>query len=62
MDTELTTEKKTRKRKSRELAWYERQYGAGFLNGMGCGIALGIPIAAGGAALAKMFVGWLFAW
>ena len=48
-------------RDTRKLRWYERQYGAGFLNGLWCGIALGLPLAAGVAALCKVFVGWLMA-
>lgn len=51
-----------KKREGRKLTWNERQYGAGFLNGLWCGIALGFPLAAGVAALCKVFVGWLMAW
>ena len=54
--------KPKRTRKSRKLTWNERQYGAGFINGMWCGIALGFPLAAGVAALCKVFVGWLMVW
>lgn len=53
---------KKRTRKARKLTWNERQYGAGFINGLACGIAIGIPLTAGLAALAKVFVGWLFVW
>ena len=58
----LTLQPPKAKRKSRKLTWNERQYGAGFLNGLWCGIALGFPLAAGVAALCKVFVGWLMAW
>lgn len=54
--------KPRKKREARKLTWNERQYGAGFINGMWCGIAVGFPLAAGVAALCKVFVGWLMAW
>jgi len=54
--------KPRKKRDARKLTWNERQYGAGFLNGLWCGIALGFPLAAGVAALCKVFVGWLMVW
>ena len=57
-----TDKKPRKKRESRKLTWNERQYGAGFINGMWCGIAVGFPLAAGVAALCKVFVGWLMAW
>lgn len=57
-----TDKKPRKKRESRKLTWNERQYGAGFINGMWCGIAVGFPLAAGVAAICKVFVGWLMAW
>ena len=54
--------KPRKKREGRKLTWNERQYGAGFINGVWCGIAVGFPLAAGVAALCKVFVGWLMAW
>lgn len=59
---EILIPKAKRTRKARKLTWNERQYGAGFINGLACGIAIGIPLTAGLAALAKVFVGWLFVW
>ena len=56
------TPKPKRTRKARKLTWNERQYGAGFINGLWCGIAVGFPLAAGVAALCKLFVGWLMVW
>jgi hypothetical protein len=58
----LNNAPKRKKRDSRKLTWNERQYGAGFINGVWCGIAVGFPLAAGVAALCKVFVGWLMAW
>jgi hypothetical protein len=52
------TEKRTRD--ARKLRWYERQYGAGFVSGFWVGIAVGFPLAAGVAAVCKVFVTWLF--
>ena len=43
MNTEPTTERKTRKRK---LAWYKRQYGAGLIMGCVVGMAVGLVLAA----------------
>ena len=60
--TILNNAPKRRKREARKLTWNERQYGAGFINGVWCGIAVGFPLAAGVAALCKVFVGWLMAW
>lgn len=51
--------KAKRTRKARRLTWKERQYGAGFINGMWCGIGLGLPLAMVIAAVAKWFVDWL---
>lgn len=61
--SEIPIPKKPRKkREGRKLTWNEHQYGAGFINGVWCGIAVGFPLAAGVAALCKVFVGWLMAW
>lgn len=60
--TILNSAPKRKKRDARKLTWNERQYGAGFINGIWCGIAVGFPLAAGVAALCKVFVGWLMAW
>ena len=49
------------KRKSRKLTWNERQYGAGLVAGTFIGIAIGVPLDAALAVLAKLFVGWLTA-
>lgn len=57
-ETETPTPKQ-RTRKARKLAWNERQYGAGFIHGLWCGIGLGMPLAAGVATLCHYFVGWL---
>lgn len=54
-----TLPKTRRTRKARRLTWKERQYGAGFINGMWCGIGLGLPLAMVIAAVAKWFVDWL---
>lgn len=54
--------KPRKKREGRKLTWNERQYGAGFINGVWCGIAVGFPLATGVAAFCKVFVGWLMAW
>jgi len=51
--------KAKRTRKARRLTWKERQYGAGFINGLLCGIGLGLPLAMVIAAVAKWFVDWL---
>lgn len=51
-----------RARKSRKLAWNERQYGAGLVAGISIGIIIGIPIDVAVAILSKMFVNWLIAW
>ena len=48
-----------RTRKARKLRWSERQFGAGFVNGLLCGIGLGIPLAMAMAILSKWFVDWL---
>lgn len=48
-----------RTRKARKLAWNERQYGAGLVAGIFIGIAIGVPLDAALAVLAKLFVGWL---
>ena len=53
---------KKRARKSRKLAWNERQYGAGLVAGISIGIIIGIPIDVAVAILSKMFVNWLIAW
>jgi hypothetical protein len=53
-------EGKKRTRKAQPLKWYERQYGAGFVSGFWVGIAVGFPLAAGVAAVCKVFVTWLF--
>lgn len=53
-----------RKRKHhevRKLRWYERQYGAGFINGFWTGVSAGfvlVPLIAWGC---KVFLEWLFA-
>ena len=52
---------KKRTRKARKLAWNERQYGAGLVAGIFIGIAIGVPLDAALAVLAKLFVGWLTA-
>lgn len=54
-----TLPKTRRTRKARRLTWKERQYGAGFINGMWCGIGLGLPLAIVIAAVSKWFVDWL---
>jgi hypothetical protein len=54
----MPTDKRTRD--ARKLRWYERQYGAGFVSGFWVGIAVGFPLAAGVAAVCKVFVTWLF--
>lgn len=51
--------KAKRTRKARRLTWKERQYGSGFINGLLCGIGLGIPLAVAIAAFDKWFVDWL---
>ena len=55
-------QKPKRARKSRKLAWNERQYGAGLVAGIFIGIAIGVPLDAALAVIAKLFVGWLTAW
>ena len=55
-------QKPKRARKSRKLAWNERQYGAGLVAGISIGIIIGIPIDVAVAILSKMFVNWLIAW
>lgn len=56
---EIPIPKARRTRKARRLTWKERQYGAGFINGLLCGIGLGIPLAMAIAVLSKWFVDWL---
>ena len=56
------TPKKKRTRKTRKLAWNERQYGAGLVAGIFIGICIGVPIDAALAVIVKLFVGWLMAW
>ncbi len=56
------TPKPKRTRKARKLAWNERQYGAGLVAGIFIGIAIGVPLDAALAVLAKLFVGWLMVW
>ena len=51
---------KHKKREARKLAWNERQYGAGFINGVWVGIAAGFVIMPLMAAACKLFVDWLF--
>lgn len=58
-DGERATEKRTRD--VRKLKWYERQYGAGFVNGFWLGLSAGFPLAMGVAAVCKWFVDWLLA-
>ena len=58
----IPAEPKRRTRKSRKLAWNERQYGAGLVAGIFIGIIIGIPIDVAVAILSKMFVNWLIAW
>ena len=58
----IPAEQKKRTRKSRKLAWNERQYGAGLVAGIFIGIAIGVPLDAALAVIAKLFVGWLTAW
>lgn len=48
-----------RKRDSRKLTWNERQYGAGFINGVWVGIAAGFVLVPIVAAACKLFVDWL---
>ena len=48
-----------RKRDSRKLTWNERQYGAGFINGVWVGIAAGFVLVPIVAAVCKLFVDWL---
>ena len=55
-------QKPKRVRKSRKLAWNERQYGAGLVAGISIGIIIGIPIDVAVAIISKMFVNWLIAW
>lgn len=52
--------KPRKKREARKLAWNERQYGAGFINGVWVGIAAGFVIMPLMAAACKLFVDWLF--
>ena len=54
--------KPRKKRESRKLTWNERQYGAGFINGVWVGIAAGFVVVPIVAAACKLFVGWLFTW
>ena len=61
LDEQVGLQKK-RTRKSRKLAWNERQYGAGLVAGIFIGIIIGIPIDVAVAILSKMFVNWLIAW
>ena len=58
----IPAEPKKRTRKVRKLAWNERQYGAGLVAGIFIGIAIGVPLDAVLAVLAKLFVGWLMVW
>lgn len=58
----IPSEPKKRTRKARKLAWNERQYGAGLVAGIFIGIAIGVPLDAALAVLAKLFVGWLMVW
>ena len=58
----IPAEQKKRTRKARKLAWNERQYGSGLVAGIFIGIAIGVPLDAALAVLAKLFVGWLTAW
>lgn len=57
---EVKPSKPRRKHEMRKLYWYERQYGAGFISGFWVGIAAGLPLAMGIAAVCKWFVDWLF--
>ena len=54
-------EGRKRTRKAQPLKWYERQYGAGFINGFWVGVVAGFPLAMLVAAICKWFLGWLFA-
>lgn len=54
--------KPRKKREGRKLTWNERQYGAGFINGVWVGIAAGFVVVPIVAAACKLFVGWLFTW
>jgi len=57
-----TPKKPRKKREGRKLTWNERQYGAGFINGIWVGIAAGFVVVPIVAAACKLFVGWLFTW
>lgn len=58
----LNNAPKRKKREARKLTWNERQYGAGFINGVWVGIAAGFVVVPIVAAACKLFVGWLFTW
>lgn len=60
--TILNSAPKRKKRDARKLTWNERQYGAGFINGVWVGIAAGFVVVPIVAAACKLFVGWLFTW
>lgn len=58
INEDTPTDKRTRD--ARKLKWWERQYGAGFVAGFWLGVVAGFPLAAGVAAVCKVFVTWLF--
>ena len=62
IDESIGLQKPKRVRKSRKLAWNERQYGAGLVAGISIAILIGIPIDVAVAILSKMSVNWLIAW
>ncbi len=54
--------KPRKKREGRKLTWNERQYGAGFINGIWVGITAGFVVVPLVAVACKLFVGWLMVW
>lgn len=51
-----------KKRQNRKLTWNERQYGAGFINGVWVGVSAGFVIVPAVAVACKWFMIWLFKW
>lgn len=56
----LDNKEHKRKHEVRKLHWYERQYGAGFINGFWTGVSAGFVLVPLIAWVGKVFWEWVF--